>query len=94
MTAEQDNIATGQLVRIEEAVKDFYPDLIGKLGVVLDITQYAGDTLTGNKEFTLLVGREIKKIKNYHSESTAPIDGLEDIVAPLTDKEIFTIIKR
>jgi len=94
MSTEPNNIATGQLVRIEEAAKDFYPHLVGKLGIVLGITQYAGDTLTGHKEFTLLVGREIKKVKNYHPESTAPIDGLEDFITVLTDKEMFTIVKR
>ena len=94
MSTEQNSIAAGQLVRIEEAVRDFYPNLVGELGVVLDISQYAGDTLTGHKEFTLLIGREIKRIKNYHPESTAPIDGLEDFATTLTDKEMFTIVKR
>ena len=94
MSTEQNNIATGQLVRIEEAVKDFYPNLVGKLGVVLGIAHYAGATLTGHKEFTLLIGREIMKVRNYHPESTAPIDGLEDFATTLTDKEMFTIVKR
>ena len=87
------DIKTGQLVKILPGVKDFYPKLVNRIGLVTDVVQYAGDSLTLKKEFRLNVDGKNISMTNTHPSSTVPIDGHLDESVLLKEEEMFSVIK-
>ena len=79
----------GQLVKISEKISDFYPEHVNKIGFIIDIVQYSADTLTGNKEFVVLIDGKQCSIHNSHPTSTVSIDGLGGLATVFRDHELF-----
>ena len=85
-------VSLGHLVRISNNVNDFYPDLVGRMGVVLSVDVCPGDYSGQCKEYTILFDEAQIKVKNFHRDSTAPIDGDNINETIFTDEEMFTIL--
>ena len=85
-------VTLGHLVRITTKVNDFYPDLVGKMGVILNVDNCVGDYSDQCKEYTILFDQDQVKIKNFHRDSTVPIDGSNIEETIFTDEDMFTIL--
>jgi len=85
-------VTLGHLVRISSNVNEFYPDLVGKMGVVLNVDKCIGDYSDQCREYTILFDKKQVKIKNFHRDSTIPIDGGNINETVFTDEEMFTIL--
>lgn len=86
---KNEHVQIGQLVKISEKISDFYPEHINKIGFIIDIVQYSADTLTGNKEFVVLIDGNRYSIRNSHPTSTVSIDGYGGLVTSFHDFEMF-----
>jgi hypothetical protein len=85
-------VSLGHLVRITSKVDDFYPNLVGKMGVILSVDKCPEDQSDQCREYTILFDQDQVKIKNFHRESTVPIDGGNINETIFTDEEMFTIL--
>ena len=92
MIEDKGPVSLGHLVRISNNVNEFYPDLVGKMGVVINVVKCPGDYSDQCREYTLLFDQDQVKVKNFHRESTVPIDGGNINETIFTDEEMFTIL--
>ena len=92
MIEEKGSVSLGHLVRITNKVDEFYPDLVGRMGVVLNVDKCPGDYMNQCREYTILFDQEQIKIKNFHRDSTIPIDGPHGEETIFTDEDMFTIL--
>ena len=86
------DIEAGQLVKILPSVSDFYPNLVNKVALVAEVNQYAGDSLTHKKEFTLIIDGVKHLVRNSHPSSTVSIDGCAGGGVVFSDLEMFSVL--